>query len=93
MCYVQRRSSVKRPHRIKGRARHIPNRTDTVVRFGPEHVVLFLHLCDSVSKGCHKATTLNGVPQEKGSCDNVVCKLVLCLDCCSDVANSYKQYE
>ena len=59
MCYVQRRSSGKR-------ARHIPNRTDTVVRFGPEHVVLFLHLCDSVSKGCHKATTLNVVPQGEG---------------------------
>ena len=58
MCYVQRRFSGKR-------ARHIPNRNDTVVRFGPEHVVLFLYLCE-VSKGCHKATTLNGVPQGEG---------------------------
>ena len=44
MCYVQRRFSGKR-------ARHIPNRTDTVVRFGPEHVVLFLCLCYLDSKG------------------------------------------
>ena len=63
MCYVQRRSSVKRPHRIKGRARHIPNRTDTVVRFGPEHVVLFLCLRDLVSKERYKATTPNCLPQ------------------------------
>ncbi len=35
----------------KGRARHIPPQTDTVVRFAPEHVVLFLGLCDLVSKG------------------------------------------
>ena len=28
----------------KGRARHIPPQTDTVVRFAPEHVVLFLGL-------------------------------------------------
>ncbi len=48
---------------IKGRARHIPIRTDTVVRFGSEHVVLFLCLCDSVSKKRHKATTRNCVPQ------------------------------
>ena len=83
MCYVQRRSSVKRPHRIKGRARHIPNRTDTVVRFGPEHVVLFLYLFNLVSKNRHKATTPNGVPQGKGACDGISCKLVLCLVCCS----------
>ena len=43
MCYVQLRSSGKG-------ARHIPPRTDTVVRFGPEHVVLFLHLCYLDSK-------------------------------------------
>ena len=30
----------------KGRARHIPAQTDTVVRFAPEHVVLFLYLSD-----------------------------------------------
>ena len=35
----------------KGRARHIPPQTDTVVRFAPEHVVLFLHLCDLGTKG------------------------------------------
>ena len=28
--------------------------TDTVVRFAPEHVVLFLYLCDFISKGHHK---------------------------------------
>ena len=28
----------------EGRARHIPTQTDTVVRFAPEHVVLFLCL-------------------------------------------------
>ena len=33
-----------------GRARHIPTRTDTVVRFAPEHVVLFLRLCNLGSK-------------------------------------------
>ena len=33
-----------------GRARHIPTRTDTVVRFAPEHVVLFLCLCNLGSK-------------------------------------------
>ncbi len=31
-------------NRIKGRARHIPTQTDTVVRFASEHVVLFLCL-------------------------------------------------
>ena len=35
----------------KGRARRIPPQTDTVVRFAPEHVVLFLRLCDVGSKG------------------------------------------
>ncbi len=39
---------------IKGRARHIPTQTDTVVRFAPEHVVLFLYLCYLVNKGRHK---------------------------------------
>ena len=34
----------------KGRARHIPPQTDTVVRFAPEHVALFLGLCDLGSK-------------------------------------------
>ena len=72
MCYVQRRFSGKR-------ARHIPNRTDTVVRFGPEHVVLFLCLRDLVSKERYKATTPNGLPQGKGACDDVICKHVLCL--------------
>ena len=76
MRYVQRRSSGKR-------ARHIPNRTDTVVRFGPEHVVLFLCLRDLVSKERYKATTPNGVPQGNGVCDGIVCKIVLCLVCCS----------
>ena len=32
----------------KGRARHIPTQTDTVVRFAPEHVVLFLRLWNFV---------------------------------------------
>ena len=76
MCYVQRRFSGKR-------ARHIPNRNDTVVRFGPEHVVLFLGLCNSVSKGRHKAATPNGVPQGKGTYNGTVSKLVICLVCCS----------
>ena len=53
----------------------------------------FLGLCDLVSKKRHKATTPNGVPQGKGACDGTICKLVLCLVCCSDVASSYKQYE
>ena len=35
----------------KGRARHIPPQTDTVVRFAPERVVLFLRMCNLVSKG------------------------------------------
>ena len=48
---------------MKGRARHIPPQTDTVVRFAPEHVVLFLCLCDLGSKKRHKATTRNGDPQ------------------------------
>ena len=39
---------------IKGRARHIPTQTDTVVRFAPEHVVLFLYMRYLVSKGRHK---------------------------------------
>ena len=47
----------------KGRARHIPPQTDTVVRFAPEHAVLFLRLCDLYSKERHKATTRNGAPQ------------------------------
>ena len=34
-----------------GRARHIPPQTDTVVRFAPEHVVLFLCLYELGSKG------------------------------------------
>ena len=46
----------------KGRARHIPIRTDTVVRFESEHVVLFLCLCDLGRKTRHKATTRDGVP-------------------------------
>ena len=44
------------------RARHIPTRTNTVVRFAPEHVVLFLYLCYLVSKGATKAATPNCVP-------------------------------
>ena len=46
-----------------GGARHIPNRTDTVVRFGPEHVVLFLRLWQFGQQKRHKATIPNGVPQ------------------------------
>ena len=65
------------------RARHIPTQTDTVVRFAPEHVVLFLCLYDSVSETRHKATTPNGVPQGKGACDGTISKLALCLVCCS----------
>ena len=48
---------------IKGRARHIPTQTDTVVRFAPEHIVLFLYLCYLVSKGATKAATPNCVSQ------------------------------
>ena len=48
---------------IKGRARHIPTQTETVVRFAPEHVVLFLYLCYLVSKGATKAATPNCVSQ------------------------------
>ena len=76
MCYVQRRSSVKR-------ARHTPTRTDTVVRFGPEHNVVFLCLFNLVSKNRHKAITPNGIPHGKGACDDVISKLVICLVCCS----------
>ena len=65
----------------KGRARHIPTQTDTVVRFASEHVVLFLCLWNLGSKGRHKATTRNGVPQGKGACGGVSCKLTLCLVC------------
>ena len=36
-----------------------------MVRFAPEHVVLFLRLCDLGRKERHKATTRNGVPQGK----------------------------
>ena len=49
-----------------GRARHIPPLTDTVVRFAPEHVVLFLRLCDLGSKERHKAATRNCAPQGMG---------------------------
>ena len=35
-----------------------------MVRFAPEHVVLFLGLWNLGSKGRHKATTRNGVPWE-----------------------------
>ena len=52
---------------IKGRARHIPTQTDTVVRFAPEHVVLFLCLCYLVSKGATKAATPNCVPLGLGT--------------------------
>ena len=51
---------------IKGRARHIPTQTDTVVRFAPEHVVLFLCLCDLGNKERHKAATRKRVPQVEG---------------------------
>ena len=34
-----------------------------MVRFAPEHVVLFLYLCYLVSKGATKAATPNCVPQ------------------------------
>ncbi len=46
----------------KGRARYISTRTDTVVRFAPEYVVLFLGLWNLGSRGCHKAATRNGIP-------------------------------
>ena len=36
-----------------------------MVRFAPEHVVLFLCLCELGSKERHKATTRKGVPQGK----------------------------
>ena len=49
-----------------GRARHIPPQTDTVVRFAPEHVVLFLRSCDLGSKERHKAATRNCAPQGMG---------------------------
>ena len=49
-----------------GRARHIPPQTDTVVRFAPEHVVLFLRLRDLGSKERHKAATRNCAPQGMG---------------------------
>ena len=45
--------------------------------------MLFLGLRDLVSKERHKATTPNGVPQGNGVCDGIVCKIVLCLVCCS----------
>ena len=51
---------------LNERARHIPPQTDTVVRFAPEHVVLFLCLCDLGSKERHKAATRNCVPQGMG---------------------------
>jgi len=38
----------------KGNEQHIPPETDTVVRFPPEHVARFLHLCNLGSKECHK---------------------------------------
>ena len=41
-----------------------------------------LCLWDSGSKERHKATTRNGVPQGKGTCGGVSCKLTLCLVCC-----------
>ena len=50
----------------KGRARHIPPQTDTVVRFAPEHAVLFLCLCDLGSEERHKAATRKRVPQVEG---------------------------
>ena len=53
----------------------------------------FLGLCDLVSKKRHKATTPNCVPQRKDLYGSVVCKVALCLACCSNVASSYKQYE
>ena len=36
---------------VKGRTRHIPTQIDIILRFAPEHVVLFLGLCDLGSKG------------------------------------------
>ena len=38
----------------KGRARHIPPQTDTVVRFPPEHVARFLRLCNLGNNEGHK---------------------------------------
>ena len=37
-----------------------------MVRFAPEHVVLFLCLCDLGNKERHKAATCNCVPQGMG---------------------------
>ena len=64
-------------------AMHPPQKRHFMM-FLRRYIVVFLGLCDSVSKGCHKATTPNGVPQGKGACDGIVCKLVLCLVYYSD---------
>ena len=49
----------------KGRARHIPPQTDTVVRFAPEHVVLFLCFHDVDRMEGHKTATRIYALQEK----------------------------
>ncbi len=50
----------------KGRPQHIPSQTDTVVRFVQEHVAVFLCLHNLASKGRHKATTHDCIPQGEG---------------------------
>ena len=45
------------------RPQHIPSQTDTVVRFVQEHVAVFLHLCELVTRGATMATTRNGAAQ------------------------------
>ena len=65
----------------KGRPQHIPSQTDTVVRFVQEHVAVFLCLCDLATKGRHKATTHDCVPQRVvcGVCsEHTVLFLCLC---------------
>ena len=54
VSYFAMQSVVFVTEYAKGRARHIPTRTDTVVRFAPEHVVLFLCLWNLGSKERHK---------------------------------------
>ena len=35
-------------------------------------------------RGATKAATRKGVPLGKGACDGILCKLALCLVCCSE---------
>ncbi len=41
VCFSLMSAMFKRLNLAKGRARHIPTQTDTVVRFAPEHVARF----------------------------------------------------